>query len=205
VSSTSQSGRWPGPGQRASSCPLASENLSRSKTGLAGDLLIFRASGGARVFVDQSAQDRFRRICCVSMPVTVAREASGSSSGTRWAMPWCGRAGLYCAWYSARTARRCRSPRSASGRGVLGTGCRRGARRSRSSAEPGQRYEESWQRWPGTRVLRQIGQPDRRRRQRRWQQRCTTADTTGLLAGSPRTTSAASVFASQAMSGPETS
>ena len=36
--------RWPGPGQRASSCPLASENLSRSKTGLAGDLLIFRAS-----------------------------------------------------------------------------------------------------------------------------------------------------------------
>src|SRR6266568_268395 len=33
----------------------------------------------------------FRRICCVSMPVTVARGASGSSSGTRWAMPWCGR------------------------------------------------------------------------------------------------------------------
>jgi hypothetical protein len=33
--------------------------LSRSKTGLAGDLLVFRASGGVRVFVDQSAQDRF--------------------------------------------------------------------------------------------------------------------------------------------------
>jgi hypothetical protein len=33
--------------------------LSRSKTGMAGDLLVFRASGGARVFVDQSAQDRF--------------------------------------------------------------------------------------------------------------------------------------------------
>jgi hypothetical protein len=36
----------------------------------------------------------FLRICCVSMPVTVARGASGSPSGTRWAMPWCGRAVL---------------------------------------------------------------------------------------------------------------
>jgi len=32
--------------------------LSRSKTGLAGDLLVFRTSGGVRVLVDQSAQDR---------------------------------------------------------------------------------------------------------------------------------------------------
>jgi hypothetical protein len=36
----------------------------------------------------------FRRACCVSMPVTVARGPSGSSSGTRCAMPWCGRAVL---------------------------------------------------------------------------------------------------------------
>jgi hypothetical protein len=33
--------------------------LSRSKTGLAGDLLVFRASGGVGVFVDLFAQDRF--------------------------------------------------------------------------------------------------------------------------------------------------
>ena len=34
----------------------------------------------------------FRRICRLSTSVTVARGASGSSSGTRWAMPWCGAA-----------------------------------------------------------------------------------------------------------------
>jgi len=34
-------------------------NRFRSTTGLSGDLLVFRASGGVRVFVDQSAQDRF--------------------------------------------------------------------------------------------------------------------------------------------------
>ena len=31
----------------------------------------------------------FRRICRLSTPVTVTRGASGSSSGTRWAIPWC--------------------------------------------------------------------------------------------------------------------
>jgi len=34
-------------------------NRFRSTTGLPGDLLVFRASGSVRVFVDQSAQDRF--------------------------------------------------------------------------------------------------------------------------------------------------
>ena len=36
----------------------------------------------------------FRRICCASTSVTVAWGASRSSSGTRCAMPWCGRAVL---------------------------------------------------------------------------------------------------------------
>jgi hypothetical protein len=59
----------------------------------AGDLQVIRASGGVFVLVDQAAaQDGFRRMCCVPTPVTVARGASCSPSGTRWAMPWCGRA-----------------------------------------------------------------------------------------------------------------
>jgi hypothetical protein len=36
----------------------------------------------------------FRRIRSLSRSVTVARGAPGSSSGTRWEMPWCGRAVL---------------------------------------------------------------------------------------------------------------
>ena len=36
----------------------------------------------------------FRRICCLSMSVTVARGTSRSSAGTCCAMPWCGRAVL---------------------------------------------------------------------------------------------------------------
>ncbi len=36
----------------------------------------------------------FRQIRSLSMSVMVARGASGSSSGTRWDMPWCGRAVL---------------------------------------------------------------------------------------------------------------
>jgi hypothetical protein len=36
----------------------------------------------------------FRRTCCVSMSVTAPRIPSRSSSGTCWAMPWCGRAVL---------------------------------------------------------------------------------------------------------------
>ena len=36
----------------------------------------------------------FRRICCLSTLITVVRAASGSSSGRRCAIPWCGRAVL---------------------------------------------------------------------------------------------------------------
>jgi hypothetical protein len=57
----------------------------------------------------------FRRACCVSMPVTVARGPSGSSSGTRCAMPWCGRAVL-CA-PGSRSGRRANVARRGSARG----------------------------------------------------------------------------------------
>src|SRR5205814_770351 len=36
----------------------------------------------------------FRRICSASMSGTAVWGASGSSPGTRWVMPWCGRAVL---------------------------------------------------------------------------------------------------------------
>ena len=48
-----------GKAERPGTAQRLNGDLSRSKTGLAGDLLVFRASGGVRVFVDQSAQDRF--------------------------------------------------------------------------------------------------------------------------------------------------
>ena len=44
----------------------------------------------------------FRRMCRVPTPVTVVRGGRCSPSGTRWAMPWRGRAMLQCAWWSAR-------------------------------------------------------------------------------------------------------
>src|SRR5258708_13370374 len=53
----------------------------------------------------------FRWIRSVSGSVAVGRGASRPASGTRWAVPWCGRAELQWTWYSVRTARRCASPR----------------------------------------------------------------------------------------------
>ena len=74
---------------------VSPRTLSRPKLGFGSSpARVLRASGGVRVLVDQAAQDGFRRICRASMPATVPRGASGSPSGTRWAMPWCGRAVL---------------------------------------------------------------------------------------------------------------
>ncbi len=73
----------------------------------------------------------FRRICCLSMSVRVARAVSGSSSGTAGLCP--GAAGRCCSapdtqsGPSADAARRGSAP----GRGDRGAGCRPGARRSR--------------------------------------------------------------------------
>src|SRR5450755_516336 len=51
----------------------------------------------------------FRRICCGSTSVTVAQGAPRSSSGTRWAMPWCGPA-VCCSAPGTRSGRRAARP-----------------------------------------------------------------------------------------------
>jgi transposase len=60
----------------------------------AGDLQVFLRQAACVYSLISPPRTGFRRICCVSMPVTAARGASGWPSGTRWAMPWCGRAVL---------------------------------------------------------------------------------------------------------------
>ena len=60
-----------------------------------GDLQVFRAPGGVRVFVDQAVEDRFPAdLLCAD----VGHGGAGSDTfvvwGARWAMPWCGGAVL---------------------------------------------------------------------------------------------------------------
>ena len=93
----------------------------------------------------------FRWIRPRSRSVTVRWPPSCSPSGTRWAMPWCGRAVLQCAWYSASTAQMALPEDQHAVQETPGARCRRGARRSRSSAAPGRRCAGSWCRRPGKR------------------------------------------------------
>jgi hypothetical protein len=60
-----------------------------------GDLQVFRAPGGVRVFVDEAVEDRFPAdLLCAD----VGHGGAGSDTfvvwGARWAMPWCGGAVL---------------------------------------------------------------------------------------------------------------
>jgi hypothetical protein len=72
---------------RAGTCPAR-------KWDWVGDLQVSGRQAACVYSLIRPPRTGFRRICCLSMSVRVARATSGSSSGTRWAMPWCGRAVL---------------------------------------------------------------------------------------------------------------
>jgi hypothetical protein len=77
-----------------SSCwPSATkQDLSRSKIKIRQLTCMYSVHQAAFAYsLIRPPRTGFRRMCCLSTSVTVVRGASDSSSGTRCAIPWCGR------------------------------------------------------------------------------------------------------------------
>jgi hypothetical protein len=129
----------PGADRCAGTCdPMARVPLDN--TIQSGDLRVLAGSGGVRVFVDQAAQDGSSMDPC---GVEVGHGAAGGVTicvgGHAERCP--GAAWPCCSAVDTPRGRRAGAPGrgSASGPGPRGAGCRRGARRSRSSGVPGRR------------------------------------------------------------------
>jgi len=74
-----------------------------------GDLQVFRGQAARVYSLTRPSRTGFRRICCLSMSVTVARGREVRHRGRVGRCPGAG--AVLCIWYSVRTERRCRSPR----------------------------------------------------------------------------------------------